>query len=97
MREQITITPNWESFDDKEETPETADGRLYATVVIGGTFHHLEAVPVSPTDEEMDAGANPTAESIIGGAHQAFGGDGPYETTEINGKLYAVFMTPFEG
>jgi hypothetical protein len=84
--------PDWESYGtDKKE-----DGRLYATVIFLGVHHHLEAIPVKETADALDEGATPIAADIIDSLHVAFGSDGPFESVKINGKRYAVFMSPFQ-
>ena len=67
--------------------------RLTATVQIGGADHHLEAIEVAEIDG-LQVGVN--------GAELAFeeldlfnGTDGKFETVSIEGRKYALSLTPF--
>jgi hypothetical protein len=80
----------WEAGSDPVE-----DGRLYATVEVGGSLHHLEAIPVYQHPDYGQSGVTEISENILGELHAAFGAEGAFHTVEINGQEYAVFMSPF--
>jgi hypothetical protein len=95
MKNKMTKKFNLDMAPDDWEMFDKEDGRLYATVIILGTYHHLEAIPVKATEDAKDEGVTDTAVALMDDLHVAFGGDGPFDTTEINGKQYAIFMSPF--
>lgn len=80
----------WENGGDPE-----GDGRLYATINILGTLHHLEAVPVKDNEAGEQVGDTPIADEMLDSCFVAFAPDGRFDTTEINGKPYAIFLSPF--
>lgn len=78
----------WE-FSDGSPT------RLRSTLDINGTCHHLLAIQVILQDGHMQAAVDPADEADLDLLRQADGANEPYETTEINGFNYVVFMSPF--
>ena len=68
--------------------------RLLATLVINGTYHHLEAIRVPEGDSEQRA-TNPIFEDALTALY-AFGGDGAFETTGIGDVAYVIAVTPFQ-
>ena len=89
-----------EPWDDEDENGKPIHHdereRLLATVQIGSCSFHMEArqVIVEPdgwsllrfTDDD---------EETMGALYIAGGGEGRFETVEIAGRSYVVFMTPF--
>ena len=68
--------------------------RLLATLVINGTYHHLEAIGVTERDSEQRA-INPMFEDALTALY-AFGGDGAFETTVAGDVAYVIAVTPFQ-
>jgi hypothetical protein len=68
--------------------------RLTATVRIGGADHHLEAIEVAEIDS-LQVGAN-GAEQVFEELEVFNGTDGRFETVNIEGRRYALSMTPFK-
>lgn len=75
---------------------EDADNRarLTATVRIGGADHHLEAIEVAEIDG-LQVGVN-GAEQVFEELDLFNGTDGKFETVSIEGREYALSMTPFK-
>jgi hypothetical protein len=84
--------------------------KLIATLTIGGVHHHLEAYQVEMLETELavspgrarELGYVPTTtEQVPVEAiadlfpDEAFPGDGPFETVEIEGRTYCLFMSPY--
>lgn len=66
---------------------------LLAHVRLLNTDFHLDAIRVKESDDEQQSANEecPMLDDL--GAFAA--GDGPFETTEIDGKFYVLYMTPF--
>jgi len=84
----ITVLTPWKASG----SPRDPAGRLRARVNVGMTVHILEAIAVTGRDpqEAEDYNFQETFEYWSA----ASGGDGPFETVEIDGRDYAVFMSP---
>jgi hypothetical protein len=80
--------------DDAWQDTEGDGTRLLATLVINGTYHHLEAIRVTEGDSEQRA-INPVFEEVRSALY-AFGGDGAFETTGIGDVAYVIAVTPFQ-
>jgi hypothetical protein len=90
--EVIVTVPDdaWEDGSYDDDAP--ARHRLVATLVVNGTRLHLEAHLVVP-------GADPqrtfAGDEDVAAIHHAVGGDGPWQTTTIDGRAYVLVATPF--
>lgn len=77
---------------------EDPKSRLIATLTIGGVHHHLEALAVVNDEkgEQIPVGdeCGPVSDQFIK-CDVAFSGDGPFETVEIEGRTYCLFMSPY--
>ncbi|HEX6640797.1 MAG TPA: hypothetical protein VF215_06770 [Thermoanaerobaculia bacterium] len=67
--------------------------KLHCVISISGTMMHLEAIQVHYTSDEQQA-VNPdlTNDFLY---LSLYGSEGPFDTTEINGKSYVLVATPF--
>lgn len=79
--------------DDAWEADDRKPPALWISVWIGGTGHHLQAIPIEVVDDEQ-RGAGEWDE-YLEGLVLAFVSDGHFETTTIRGRTYAIFMEPF--
>jgi len=80
-----------------EQTGSSEDpgSRLLATVNISGAYHHLEAIAVDTNGNGEQCAADLSFETMLGALHEAFGPDGTFQTAHIDGREYAIFMSPF--
>lgn len=67
--------------------------KLHCVISISGTMMHLEAIQVHYAGDEQQA-VNPdlTNDFLY---LSLYGGEGPFDTTDINGKSYVLVATPF--
>lgn len=68
--------------------------RLSAIIKIAGADHHVDALQVTFTDD-VQSGANGSEEEYDDLCLFAGGGDGPFETVSIEGRMYVITMSPF--
>lgn len=67
--------------------------KLHCVISISGTMMHLEAIQVHDVgDEQQPVNRDLTDEFMY---LSLYGSDGPFDTTEINGKSYILVATPF--
>jgi hypothetical protein len=71
------------------------DHHLTAILVINGTFHHLEAILVTESEDDPQVAASPAFEDSLAAMYQ-IGGDGPFDTVTIRGKTYVLVVVPFQ-
>ena len=75
--------------------------KLIATLTIGGANHHLEAYQVTEHERARELGHAPVQEPVPAIANEfleldeTFYADGAFETVEIEGRTYCLFMSPF--
>lgn len=93
-----------------EQIGENGDfrSRLLAGIHIGGTLHHLEAIEVHGAKQDTHCGCIDNRNGLLDVQHaadaqlremfdriaNAHGPDGDYETVEIFGRQYALFLDP---
>lgn len=67
--------------------------KLHCVISISGTMMHLEAIQVHYAGDEQQA-VNPdlTNDFLY---LSLYGSEGPFDTTDINGKSYVLVATPF--
>jgi len=82
-------------FENTGEAGRDKAGRLLATIRLFGRYHHLEAIAVTTNAGGEQCAADPTFESLLGELHEAFGPDGAFQTVEINGREYVLFVSPY--
>lgn len=81
----------WENIGN-DDAPEA---RLLAHIEINGMSLHLEAIEVEIDDDDYQVAVDPAWEDTFQAHYSAFGGDGAFTTTTINGRTYALFASPF--
>lgn len=91
--ELTTLT--WEAIGTSLGPDVDPRGRLLATLILGGASFHVEAFEVRQDDKLGQVGVDDDVHIIFSEFANAAGGDGPFETVEIEGRDYAVFMSPF--
>lgn len=82
----------WEDISFDTSLPRS---RLLATVQIAGIDHHLEAIQVeglNPSDQQATC---PDCEDILRRYDAVDSDGGAFSTVDIDGRDYAVFLTPF--
>jgi len=91
-----TAFHSWIEPEDWEQTGPEDDPatRLLATIQINDLYMHLEAIEVSIVDG-IQKSTHWEYEDIFENHFSNFGGDGRMQTTEINGRKYALFASPF--
>lgn len=67
--------------------------KLHCVISISGTMLHLEAIEVHTVNGEQQAVNPELADDFTYVC--LFGSEGPFDTTEINGKRYVLVATPF--
>lgn len=67
--------------------------KLHCVISVSGTMMHLEAIEVHYTGDEQQA-VNPDLANDFTYL-SLYGSDGPFDTTDINGKSYVLVATPF--
>ncbi len=83
----------WEDISFDASVPRT---RLLATVQIAGVHHHLEAIKVNQGASTFVQHATCSICDEILDRYDAVYSDGdPFSTVKIDGRHYAIFMTPF--
>ena len=84
---------HWEDASIDEERPRT---RLLATLLFNGICHHLEAIEVNwPENTSTQSAACPFCDEILTSYVEATGAYGPFSTMAIEGRTYAIFVTPY--
>lgn len=66
---------------------------LMGTLTLGGINFHVELYAVTYTDDEQ-IGALPDDQWAFDDVNHAFGG-GAFDTIEINGREYAMIISPY--
>jgi hypothetical protein len=83
----------WEDISADSEFPRS---RLLTAIQFDGVYHHLEAIEVRQADSEFAQSAvSYECEDILAKYSDADAGDGPFNTVTIEGRSYALFVTPF--
>lgn len=77
-----------------EAWEDLGDGRLMAQVQIGTAMFHAEALEVETTASEQ-RGVTDSAQNQVELLAALDSPTGPWETLEIKGKNYVLFITPF--
>lgn len=84
---------HWDDASIDEERPRS---RLLATLQLNGICHHLEAIEVTYDERTLtQSAACPLCDDILTQYREATGADGPFSTVVIEGRTYALFMTPY--
>lgn len=75
---------------------EDPTSRLLGTLSVGGVSHHAELLAVVYNDdEEIQEAADPSFQEMVDQVYSGVGGDGPWQTIEIDGRAYALIVTPY--
>ena len=83
----------WEDASIGEEIPRS---RLLATLLFNGISHHLEAIEVKWHESTLTQSAVcALCDDILTSYGEATGADGPFSTVTIDGRSYAIFVTPY--
>lgn len=83
----------WEDASIDEERPRT---RLLATLQLNGICHHLEAIEVEwDENTSTQSAACLLCDEILTTYREATGADGPFCTVGVDGRTYALFVTPY--
>jgi hypothetical protein len=84
---------HWDEAPIDEERPRT---RLLATLQLNGILHHLEAIEVEYDDRTLTQSATcALCDDILSQYREATGADGRLSTVVIEGRTYALFVTPY--
>ena len=84
---------HWEDASIDEERPRS---RLLSTLLINGISHHLEALEVVWHEStSTQSAACPFCDEILTSYIEATGAYGPFSTVMIEGRTYAIFVTPY--
>jgi hypothetical protein len=67
--------------------------KLHCVISISGTMMHLEAIQVQVAGDEQQAVNPDLTDDFL--YLSLYGSDGPFDTTDINGKSYVLVATPF--
>jgi hypothetical protein len=67
--------------------------KLHCVISVSGAMMHLEAIQVHYTGDEQQTVNPDLADDFT--YLSLYGSDGPFDTTEINGKSYVLVATPF--
>lgn len=85
--------PEWQQdwHDEEKDHP----GRMTRPIFINGVMFHLEAIEVhvDPADDCQKA-VNPYWETTLTDWYVAAEPDSTFETMTINGREWAIFMSP---
>lgn len=83
----------WEEISLDQALPRS---RLLTTVALDGVHHHLEAIEVKWGESKFDQSAVCALCNDILMRYEAVDPDaGPFNTVQIDGHTYVVFLTPF--
>ena len=83
----------WEDASIDEERPRT---RLLSTLQFNGICHHLEAIEVAwHGGTSTQSAVCPFCDEILTSYIEATGAYGPFSTVMIDGRTYAIFVTPY--
>ena len=74
--------------------PKYARTRLYASLSINGVLFHCEAIEAETFEDGGFRAVNPDWDETLDDYYAACGCEGPMKTIEIQGRQYAVFLTP---
>lgn len=88
----------WEAIGYNEGSRSDVRLLLKGSLWINGTGHHLEAALVKTDEdgniEDLVEMADPAMEAeVMPGLQQVY--EGAYSTTQIHGKPYVLYMTPY--
>lgn len=67
--------------------------KLHCVISISGTMMHLEAIQVQVSGDEQQAVNPDLTDDFL--YLSLYGSEGPFDTTDINGKSYVLVATPF--
>ncbi len=84
----------WEDWTDDGEMG-APGSRLGTSIVINSTYFHVEAIEVGLNGNSIQSAVDPRWEDSFDAYYNAAGGDGAVDTVTINGREYAVFISPF--
>lgn len=83
----------WEDASIDLERPRS---RLLSTLLFNGISHHLEAIEVEYDENTSTQSAVCLlCDDILTTYREATGADGPFSTVTIDGRTYAIFVTPY--
>lgn len=83
----------WEDASIDEERPRS---RLLSTLLFNGICHHLEAIEVTWHEStSTQSAACLLCDDILRSYGEATGADGPFSTVGVDGRAYAIFVTPY--
>lgn len=83
----------WEDASIDEEMPRS---RLLSTLQFNGICHHLEAIEVTSDESTLTQSAVCLCcDQILTSYIEATGAYGPFSTVAIDGRPYAIFVTPY--
>jgi hypothetical protein len=93
----VRIDPDaleWRQVGEADGDPAS---RLKATLIIGATQHHVDAIAVRHVTRggaTMQLGATDETDNVLGVLYGLVAADGPFDTVAIAGRDYVLFMTP---
>lgn len=83
----------WEDISLDQTLPRS---RLLAAVTLDGVHHHLEAIQVESGESKFAQSAVCVLCNEILTRYEAVDPDaGPFNTVQIDGNTYVIFLTPF--
>jgi len=80
---------------EKTGFPGYPESKLLATVQFGSTLHHLEAIAVTEREDGEQVADDAEHEALLSDLSDALGEGGAFHTATINGREYALFLSPF--
>jgi hypothetical protein len=84
---------SWEDISLEEDLPKS---RLQATLHLNGVNHHFDAIEVQDGQSSVGQAATCFSGDEVLQKYSAVDPDaGPFNTVAIDGRAYALFMTPF--
>lgn len=80
----------WEEVGSDEDLR----SRLYCSFLIGGVYHHVEAIAVKMEGHYQKA-VDSEFDGVLDGMYEISTPDKPFQTITIRGREYVLTMTPF--
>lgn len=74
--------------------PHEDSSRLYASIELKGVLFHIDAIEVV-IENNLMVTPDGKHDEALEKFYDAFSGDGYFSTAEINGRRYALFLSPF--
>lgn len=92
----VTIDVSNVRWEDTSLDPNMPGSRLLAAVQVGGVNHHLEAIEVRRGRRKFDQrAACVLCDDILQRYDVVDADSGPFNTVELGGRSYVLFMAPF--